>query len=105
MAHLIIFSPGGTGPGAIAKLVWAGSQAVLEAARGGQSEAAQRLGVWLLNTRADPRCTPPLARVIDRALEAARQRLAPAAELAAADVIPLRRWRFEPVQPDDGEVA
>lgn len=105
---LVTFTPGGTGPGAIAKLVWASSQCILEAAAQGHREAAGRLGIWLANTRSDPRCTPALARTIDHALEAGAARLGNPAGATArcAQVIPLRRRRSSPnIQPDDGEVA
>ncbi|MFG1376119.1 hypothetical protein [Xanthobacter autotrophicus] len=87
MALIITYQPGGTGPGSIAKLVWATSQAMLQAAQDGQREAARRIGLWLAATRADPRCTPALARTIDRALDVAERRLA------------------SPAQPTDGAAA
>ncbi|MBB6308945.1 hypothetical protein [Xanthobacter tagetidis] len=90
---LITYSPSGTGPGAIAKLVWAASQALLQAARDGQREAAEQIGMWLANTRPDPRCTPRVQRTIDRSLEIARARLGGAGP------------DFQPIQPDDGEAA
>lgn len=104
---LVTFTPGGPGPGAIAKLVWTSSQCILEAAAQGQREAASRLGIWLANTRSDPRCTPALARTIDHALEAGAARLGNAdAPARCAQVIPLRRRRSSPnIQPDDGEAA
>lgn len=108
MGALITYRPGGTGPGAIAKLVWASSQSLLEAAAQGRRDTASRLGMWLLNTRQEESCSPALARTIDHALEAARRRLdaAPEPEAQPCAVVPLRRpWRFEPIQPDDGEVA
>lgn len=107
MGTLITYRPGDAGPGSIAKLVWTSSQSLLEAAAQGRREAAGRLGMWLLNTRQDETCSPALARTIDHALEAARRRLdaAPEAEAQPCAVVPLRRLRFEPIQPDDGEVA
>ena len=90
---LITYSPGGSGAGAIAKVVWAASQALLEAARGGQREAAERIGLWLTNTRDDPRCTARVKRTIDRSMDIARARLGGTAP------------RFQPIQPDDGEAA
>lgn len=104
---LVTFSPGGTGPGAIAKLVWASSQSILEAAAQGHREAAGRLGIWLANTREDPRCTPALARTIDHALEAGAARLGNGkadAPARSAQVIPLRRAIPFP-HPDGGAAA
>lgn len=108
MGTLITWCPGGTGPGAIAKVVWGISQGLLEAAALGHREVAGNLGMALINMRVgERRCTPAMDRVIDHALAAANRRLSPepAAETPAAPVIPLRPWRFEPIQPDDGEVA
>lgn len=107
MGTLITFTPGGAGPGSIAHLVWASSQGMLQAAALGHREAVGKLGIWLLNTSQDPRCTTAMVRVIDHTLEAANRRLAagPEAEAQPCAVVPLRPWRFEPIQPDDGEVA
>lgn len=93
MGALISYSPGGTGPGSIARLVWQASQALLFAVRTGQRDAAARVGPWMVSMREDPRCTGPLARTIDRALEIALRQFGGAAPT------------FEPVQPSDGEAA
>lgn len=92
MSTLLTYTPGGPWPGSIVKLVWCGSTSLLHAARQGQRDTAERLALWLSNTRADPRCTPSLARTIDRALEIARRHLGGGPTLT-------------PLQPDDGEVA
>ncbi|MFG1255914.1 hypothetical protein V5F79_01215 [Xanthobacter flavus] len=107
MGTLITFTPGGTGPGSIAHLVWASSQGMLQAAMQGHRQVVDKLGIWLINTSQDPRCTPTMVRVIDHTIEAATRRLAagPAPEAQPCAVVPLRPWRFEPIQPDDGEVA
>ncbi|MFG1370730.1 hypothetical protein V5F32_00975 [Xanthobacter oligotrophicus] len=76
MALIIAYRPGVTGPSAIAKMVWSWSQALLQAALEGQRDAVHRIGSWLAATRAHPRCTPALARTIDRALDVAERRLA-----------------------------
>lgn len=107
MGTLITFCPSGTGPGSIAHLVWASSQGVLAAAAQGHREAVGKLGTWLINTSRDPRCTPTMVRVIDHTIEVANRRLdaAPGADAPPCAVVPLRPWRFEPIQADDGEVA
>ncbi|MEW6256916.1 MAG: hypothetical protein AB1592_13255 [Pseudomonadota bacterium] len=93
MGALIIYQPAGPGPGSIAKLVWEGSQGILAATRAGRRDLAARIGVWLANTREDPRCTPAMARVINSALSIALARFGGAAP------------DFAPLQPDDGEAA
>lgn len=92
-ARLITYRPGSAGPDALARLVWQSSTALLAAARAGRRDLAGSLGLWLDNTRRDPRCTPPLARVIDGSLCAARRHLGG----GTAD--------FTPLQPDDGAAA
>lgn len=105
MGALITFSPGGPGPGSIAKLVWATSQGLLEAAAQGHRDAARRLGIWLLNTRDDPRCTPAVARTIDRAIEAAQRRLSPADAAPPAAAVIQMPGRFHFLHPDGGAAA
>ncbi|MEP9378429.1 hypothetical protein ABLE91_17060 [Aquabacter sp. CN5-332] len=91
MGALIAFSPSGRGPESITKLVWAASQGLLQATREGERDVAEKMGVWLANTREDARCTPALRRTIDRALEIALRRFGGTAP------------SFSPVQPDDGD--
>ena len=93
MGALIRYQPAGRGPGSIAKLVWEASQGLLAATRAGRRDLAERIGVWLANTREDPRCTPSMARVINSALGIALSRF--------GGIPPV----FDPLQPDDGEAA
>lgn len=92
MADIITF-PARGGTESMAALVWATSRSLLEAARLGRRDAAMRLGIWLTNTARHKDCTEPLARVIDGTLKAAR------------DILGGTAPAFEPIQPDDGEVA
>lgn len=93
MATLLVYQPAGQGPGSIAKLVWEASQGLLAATRAGRRDLAEHIGVWLANTREDPRCTPAMARIINSALAIALARFGG----ATADLAPF--------QPDDGEAA
>jgi len=93
MGALVSYSPAGRGPGSIVRLVWTASLGLLTATRTGQRERAAVLGLWLTNTRADPRCTPHMRRTIDRALQIAT---------GTFGGIPPA---FEPLQPDDGAAA
>lgn len=93
MAALLLYQPAGQGPGSIAKLVWEASQGLLAATRAGRRDLAERIGVWLANTREDPRCTPAMARIINSALGIALARFGGTAPA------------FTPFQPDDGEAA
>ena len=93
MGALILYQPGGRGPESIARLVWHASQAMLAATRTGRRDLAEKIGPWLVNTREDPRCTPPMCRVINSALGIALSRF--------GGIPPV----FDPLQPDDGEAA
>ena len=77
----------------LTRAVLAASKSLLEAARAGQREAAERIGMWLDNTRADDACPQRLRRTIDRNMEIARGLLGG----SGGD--------FSPIQPDDGEAA
>lgn len=71
MAARIAHLPSRGGLSGTARLVWQASQALLRAVRTGDRAQAERLGVWLANTREDRRCTPALARTINSGLEIA----------------------------------
>lgn len=93
MSTLLLYQPGGQTSGSIARLVWSGSQALLQSVRLGRRDLAIAPATFLVSTREDPRCTPTLGRTIDRALEIAMTNF--------GGVTPT----FEPLQPNDGEAA
>lgn len=93
MSTIIAYQPGGKGPGSIARIAWQASQGLLAATRAGRRDLAEKISVWMINTREDPRCTPALGRILDSALAIAFARFGGAGP------------GFVPIQSDDGEAA
>ena len=93
MGALVLPPSGANETERVAQLIWEASRRLMTATRWGRRDIAAEISRALANTREHPRCTPPMARVINSALGIALSRFGG----ISPDLAPL--------QPDDGEAA